>query len=87
MRKDETGQPLPVDETGAPNPGDFPDPANHGLIEPDPARHVTSSGIAPTGGVPVGSASDRKQPDTWARSHATNANLGPGALDVEQDEE
>lgn len=87
MRKDETGQPTPVDETGSPTPGYFPDEPNHDMHEPDPARSMTSSGIAPTGGVPVGSAAERKQPDTWAREHATGGNVGPGALDVGDAEE
>lgn len=87
MRKDETGQPTPVDEDGKPTPGYFPDASSHSLEEPDPTRPITSSGIGMTGGVPVGSASDRKQPDTWARDRATNNNVGPGALNVASDED
>jgi hypothetical protein len=36
--------------------------------------------------VPAGSASDRKQPDMWARKHGTADNLGPGALEYEEEE-
>jgi hypothetical protein len=51
--------------------GDYPEPGNpHGKVDTD--RVETSSGTAPTGGVPVGSAADRIQPDRsrWTGSHA-----------------
>ncbi len=87
MRVDETGNPTPKDEKGSDTPGDWPDPPSEGLAAPDPARHVTSSGIGMTGGTPVGSATDRKVPDTWAREHSTLDNVGPGALDVKTGED
>lgn len=44
-------------------------------------RIVTSSGAAPTGGTPVGGASDRVIPSKAVRDAATNDNLGRGALE------
>jgi hypothetical protein len=81
MRFDANGNPLSGDEQDL--PGYYPDPPNE-----DPAnRSMTSSGITMTGGIPAGSASDRKQPDPWARRHGSNANLGAGTLDIEREDD
>lgn len=53
--------------------GVFPEPGNPGgVIDSD--RVETSSGTAPTGGIPVGSAADRIQPD---RSRWTGSGVNP----------
>ena len=81
MRVDD---PYPVDATPeGPQPGYFPDPPNEDAAN----RSMTSSGITVSGGMPVGSASDRKQPDPWARRHGSNANLGPGTVDIEREDD
>src|SRR5437763_403055 len=50
-------------------------------------RVITSSGEAPTGGTPVGGASDRVIPGKAVRDMATNDNVGPGALELADTEE
>jgi hypothetical protein len=56
--------------------GTAPEPTNPGgRIDQD--RVLTSSGVAPTGGVPVGGEADRVQPDRWARRHGSAS----GAVD------
>ena len=58
-------------------------PKGHEIGKPrSPDRIITSSGEAPTGGTPVGGASDRVIPGKAVRDAATASNLGPGALDV-----
>jgi hypothetical protein len=84
MRVDETGNPTRFDEEGHEIPGAWPDaPSEDGHIPQ--GRVVTSSGEAVTGGVSTGAA-DRKQPDTWARRYGTANNLGPGALNMQEEE-
>jgi hypothetical protein len=81
MRRDETGTEVNPEEEGSYNPGYYPEPPRE-----DASRVMTSSGEAVTGGVAVGSAADRKQPDLWARQHGTNTNMGPGTIQVETEE-
>lgn len=81
MRRDETGTEVNPEQEGSFNPGYYPEPPSE-----DASRVMTSSGEAVTGGVAVGSAADRKQPDLWARQHGTNTNLGPGTIQVETEE-
>lgn len=87
----------PVDKTlyhaesgvdGAEMPGGGPQGAD--LNAPRARDRVTtSSGTAPTGGTPVGGASDRVIPGKAVRDAATNDNVGRGALepDVETETE
>lgn len=66
-------------------PGDHPNPGNpNGVI--DEGRVITSSGEAPTGGIPVGSAADRVMPDDWARRHGSTGDVS-SARDKELQEE
>lgn len=86
MRRDETGAEVNPEEEGSFNPGYYPDSPRADVDRPDPSRVMTSSGEAVSGGVAVGSAADRKQPDLWARQHGTNTNMGPGTIQVETEE-
>jgi hypothetical protein len=86
MRRDGTGMPVNPEEEGSFNPGYYPDPPSEGQSQPNASRVITSSGEALTGGVAVGSAADRKQPDLWARQHGTNTNMGPGTIQVETED-
>lgn len=59
------------DELEQTRTGHYPEPGNpEGRVDTD--RVETSSGTAPTGGIPVGSAADRVQPDRsrWTGSQA-----------------
>ena len=77
MAPEPTLRPVDEDES-SPTDGAVPEEASPGG-RPDPDRVITSSGIAPTGGTPVGGAADRIQPDADARaaSSATGAADGP----------
>ncbi len=70
------------EQTGA-DGREMPGGGPHGADAHEPRsrdRVVTSSGTAPTGGTPVGGASDRVIPSKAVRDAATNDNVGVGAL-------
>ena len=74
-------QPQNDDELEQLRIGDYPEPGNPGgVIDAD--RVETSSGTAPTGGMPVGSAADRIQPDRsrWLGPH-TNPDRPANSVD------
>ena len=63
-------------------------PEGHEIGKPrSPDRITTSSGEAPTGGTPVGGASDRVIPGKAVRDASSASNLGPGALDMPHEDQ
>ena len=62
--------------------GTPPEPVNPGgRLDLD--RILTTSGEAPSGGIPVGGEADRIQPSLWARRHGSAAGILPDVEDLE----
>ena len=65
------------DVTSTGGPGQDETPSGEEVRDSD---RVTSSGIAPTGGVPAGGAADRIQPDPDAREAASASGAADGPV-------